>query len=264
MSERKSDTLNATLVERKELTPELLQLFIRPDAPPAKFIPGQYVAIGLPGSAPRPPGFPEEEIPAEPGKMIKLAYSIGSSPDDPSVLEFYLAVLPQGALTSRIVSLKPGDRLFMAPKVTGTFTLEGVPEDHNLMLVSTGTGIAPYISMLRSKNTWTPGRKISIVHGVRYESDLAYKEELSELANSHSSFSYYNIVSRPGAEWRGEKGYVQRYFQEERILLDPGRDHVYLCGNPGMIDQMEEWLLSKGYKEHSRKQPGNLHLERYW
>lgn len=256
--------LNATLVDRIDVTPDLARLFVKPDAPHAPFHPGQYVALGLPGRAPRPARFPNEiEVP-DPDKIIKRAYSIGSSPSEPSVLEFYIALLPSGALTSRLAALKSGDRLFTAPKITGTFTLDSVPEDANLVLVSTGTGIAPYLSMIRTPGTWKPNRLITILHGVRYESDLGYRDELESLRSRTPDFRYHSIVSRPSSSWGGNKGYVQNFFNDGTVALNPGRDHVFLCGNPAMIDDVEKLLAVRGYRVHSKKEPGNLHLERYW
>ncbi len=256
-------SLNATVVDRIDVTPELIRLFVKADVPNSKFQPGQYVALALPGSAERPAHYPAEENVPPADKLIKRAYSIGSSPDSSGVLEFYIALLPQGALTARLASLRAGDRIFMAPKITGTFTLEGTPGESNLVFVATGTGIAPFMSMIRTPATWTAGRQITLVHGVRYESDLAYREEVLERARS-ASLSYFGIVSRAGNEWQGRRGHVQSLFKDGTIPLDPQRDHVFLCGNPAMIDEMETLLLSQGYREHSRKSPGNLHLEKYW
>ncbi len=259
--------LNATLVKRIDVTKELVRFIIKPDAPFKEFQPGQYVAIGLLGSAPRPAEFPPEKEASAPDKIIKRAYSIGSSPLEYGVLEFYIAIVPDGALTSRLVLLKEGDRLFCAPKITGTFTLESVPEKTNLVLVSTGTGIAPFMSMLRTPTTWTEGRKISILHGVRFPKDLGYREELTAYAeNNPGKFSYHPVVSRDdGTPWTGTKGHVQKLFTEGSLHLDPAVDHVFLCGNPAMIDEVEKLLVGKGYVEHTRKNPtGSLHLERYW
>lgn len=255
--------LNATVAQRIEVTPELVIIRVKPDAPISEFHPGQYVALGLFPESARPAHFPpEKEVPAA-GKLIKRAYSIGSSPEIRDYLEFYIAIVPDGALTSRLALAKEGDRVFIAPKITGTFTLHDVPADANLVLVSTGTGIAPFMSMLRTPSTWKVGRKISVIHGVRYPKDLAYREELNELG-SGGALAYHPIVSREDPEWKGERGHLQKLFERGVIKLDPAKDHVFLCGNPAMIDEMEKLLLSQGYVVHSRKTPGNLHLEKYW
>lgn len=257
--------LNATLVKRVNITDELALFYVKPDKEFPDFLPGQYVALGLPGAAPRPPQFPAEREVHAPDKLIKRAYSIGSAPHEKEYLEFYIAIVPDGGLTSRLALLKEGDRLHAAPKITGTFTLKEIPEEKNLIMVSTGTGIAPYMSMLRTPSTWARRDRIVLVHGVRYSKDLCYRDELMQLADQRPGFSYLAIVSREDPGWTGKKGRIQRLFEDKTILLTPTRDHVFLCGNPAMIDEMERLLVeSNGYSVHSKKNPGNLHLERYW
>lgn len=255
--------LNATVVNRIDLTPELLILQVKPEGEIPQFSPGQYVALGLYSDATRPGHFPPEREPQAAGKLIKRAYSIGSSPDTRGYLEFYIAVVPDGSLTSRVAMLKSGDKIFMAPKITGTFTLHDVPASSNLVLVSTGTGIAPFMSMLRTPSTWTAERTITVVHGVRYPKDLAYRDELASFSASHN-LKYFPIVSREDPSWTGERGHLQKLFHTKMIALDPIKDHVFLCGNPAMIEEMEQLLIGQGYVVHSKKTPGSLHVEKYW
>ena len=151
--------LNATVVGRVEITPELFIIHVKPDGGVADFHPGQYVALALPGSALRPAHLPGDREPQDGEKLIKRAYSIGSSPIVKDYLEFYIAVVPEGALTPRLSLPKVGERIWMAPKITGTFTAHGIPPEHNLVLLSTGTGIAPFMSMIRTPTLWTEGRK---------------------------------------------------------------------------------------------------------
>lgn len=260
-----SDQFNAEIVSKFKVTEELVILRVKPNFPIQDFQPGQYTTLALPGGALRPQHFPAEKDPPDPTKLVKRVYSIGSSPVMKEYLEFYIAILPQGLLTSRLALLEEGSKVYMAPKITGTFTLQGVPDDHNLVMVATGTGIAPFISMLRTPSVWTPGRKIKLLHGVRHIPDLAYREELLDLASKNPNFKYCATVSRDAPlENEIRKGYVQNFFESGETLLKPEVDHVFMCGNPGMIDDMERLLLSQGYTEHSRKNPGNMHLERYW
>lgn len=256
--------LNSTVVDRIDVTQELMVLRVKPDAGVPQFIPGQYVALGLPGAAPRYEGaLAEPEVPA-PDKLIKRAYSIGSSPDQREYLEFYVAVVPTGLLTSRLASVKVGDRIFCQPKVTGTFTLEGVPENKNLVLISTGTGLAPFMSMVRTLSTWEAQRRVTVIHGVRYPEDFAYAEELRQLEASGRGLHYLPIASRAAESWIGRKGRVQALFDEGLVQLNPASDHVFLCGNPAMIDELEGRLTGSGFSVHSKKTPGNLHIEKYW
>jgi ferredoxin--NADP+ reductase len=252
------DELNATVIKRIDHAPGLVTFGIRPDGGFKPFEPGQYMALGLVGQELKPTG----EL--SPPKIIKRSYSIASAPEQSDALEFYIAILPDGALTSNMQDLKEGDRIYAAPKIVGTFTLKDVPSDHNLILVATGTGLAPFLSMVRSPKVWTEGRFITIIHGVRYEHDLAYTEELQDLAEERSNFRFFQIVSRAKPEWHGSRGYVQSFFSDTKVTTDPARDHVFLCGNPAMIDDVTKLLTGQGYIVHERKNPGSLHVEKYW
>ena len=254
---------NATILKKTEITPDLFIMAVKPDDGVPNFLPGQFVALGLPGSAPRPENFPPERAATTPDKIIKRVYSIGSSPLQRDALEFYIAVVPDGALTSRLVLPKEGERVFVAAKVTGTFTLEQVPDDQTLVFVATGTGLAPFISMIRTPQTWKPGRTVTLLHGVRYAADLAYRQELSDFKPDNGRFIYHPVVSRD-PEFPGFHGHVQKLFEEGVVTLNPERDHLFLCGNPGMVESMEKFAVERGYKEHSKKSPGNLHVEKYW
>jgi ferredoxin--NADP+ reductase len=256
---------NATIIKKIEVTPELLIIRVKPDAGVPDFQSGQYVALGLMGSVSRLPDAPPEKSENPSDKIIKRAYSIGSSPECKEYLEFYIAVVADGSLTSRLVTLNEGDRLFCAPKITGTFTLSDVPSEKNLVLVSTGTGLAPFISMLKTPSTWNENRKISLLHGVRYSKDLAYKDELETFVRENPNFSYYPVVSRETpTNNEFTKGYVQHLFSDGTLKLDSTKDHIFLCGNPAMIEDVEKMLVQQSFIVHSKKTPGNLHLEKYW
>jgi ferredoxin--NADP+ reductase len=257
--------LNATITKRIDITDELIVIHVKPDAGVPEYKSGQYVALGLMGSAPRPEGYPAEREEQSPEKLIKRAYSIGSSPSNRETLEFYIAVVKDGALSSRLSLLKEGDRVFAAPKITGTFTLDHVPANENLYLLATGTGLAPFLSMIRTESTWSEGRSICIVHGVRYPADLGYRSELEMFVKERPNFRYVPIVSRAGDEWDGARGHIQSLFDSGKLALDAAKDHVFLCGNPAMINDMESRLAALGYSEHNKKNPsGKLHVEKYW
>jgi ferredoxin--NADP+ reductase len=256
--------LNSTLVGRIDITPDLVILQVKPDGGVPNFLPGQYVALGLPGSAPRVEGTTAEPEAPTADKIIKRAYSIGSSPEQKDFLEFYIAVVPDGSLTPRLAALNPGDRLFSQPKVTGTFTLDGVSVDRNLVLVATGTGLAPFMSMVRTSTTWESDREITVVHGVRYPSDFAYADELELFRAAGKKFNYLPIASRAGGDFTGRKGRIQKLFESGELEPNPATDSVFLCGNPAMTEDMEKHLVERGFTVHSKKSPGTLHVEKYW
>jgi ferredoxin--NADP+ reductase len=248
--------LNSTVIEKHPLTDELFFLNILPDSGVPDFIPGQYVAIGLPD---------REE------KIIKRAYSIGSSPNDKRFLQFYIARVGEGELTPKLASLKEGDRLYVAPKITGNFTLKHLKSDAPITFIATGTGIAPFISMLRSLREENLHRKITLIHGVRHLGDLAYREELIEYNSFNPTFRYLAAISREDVSkcdiFKGlYRGRVPTLFHEGIVGLSlAAEDQVMLCGNPSMIDEMEEYLCGKGFSVYSKRNPlGNIHFERYW
>jgi ferredoxin--NADP+ reductase len=244
---------NATIVKKIHLTDDLLILRVLPDDGAHQFTPGQYVALGLIVFS------TENGTP----KLIKRAYSIGSSPDERGFLEFYIAIVADGALTQSIRNLREGNRLFCAPKITGHFTLEPIPSEANLILISTGTGIAPFVSMITTASTWQYKRQITMIHGVRFLRDLGYRAEIEALQKSHPSLHYFPVVSREDSP-STYRGYVQDLIKSNTISVDPISDHVLLCGNPAMITDVETLLVARSFIVHSKKTPGNLHHEKYW
>jgi ferredoxin--NADP+ reductase len=266
--------LNAVVTQRIEVAPDLVVMRVAPvgwELPPFK--PGQFAVLGLPGSAPRHASGDAEDPAADPDRLIRRSYSIASSSLSREYLEFFVTLVHSGALTPRLFALRPGDRLWLGPKITGSFTLDQVPDDKNLALVATGTGLAPYMSMLRTElPTWRERRALVLL-GARHSWDLGYREELEMLDKVAPAFSFVPTVSRPQEEfhpWRGASGYVQNLWTggiaKERWGFAPSPDdtHVLLCGNPKMIEDMAEILVGEGFKEHKKRDPGQIHMEKYW
>lgn len=282
--------LNATVTENRCLSPGLFLLRVLPDAPIPDFKPGQYVALGLPCvektsvekasveiATPPEEGMAEENKEkkiedisprtlVKRGTLVKRAYSIASSPSDKGGLEFYIARVNEGELSPNLTDLNKGDRVFVQKKYVGTFTTCDVPDGKNLVFIATGTGIAPFMSMLRAPELLQRFGRVTILHGVRYAQDLAYRDEITELIESRGyNLRYYAAVSRDaGSEGNIRKGYVQSFLEDELVSLERAADHVFLCGNPGMIKAVVGLLSLQGFREHTRKSPGNLHLENYW
>lgn len=259
--------LNGTITKRELITPDLMIFGVKPDAGVPDFKPGQYVVLGLPGDAPRFPGLAPEKEPQSGDKLVKRAYSIGSSPTDKSGLEFFIAIVADGSLTPRLLVPAVGERVHVGPKITGTFTLDDSKPEDDLIFVATGTGLAPFISMARTPKTIIPGRKITVIHGVRYPSDFAYAEELRDYERKNpDGFKYLPIASRAEVSYEGVKGRVQKVFQDGLVTPDSARSRVYLCGNPAMIEEMERYLGGLGFSvHHAKKNPqGRLHVEKYW
>ncbi len=270
--------LNATLTERSDLHHGLLIIRVQPDFALPPFRPGQYAVLGVPASSPRSPLADGENGDSSPGgdgqpdKLIKRAYSIASSSRQGEYLEFFVALVRSGALTPRLFALKPGDRVFLGPKIVGMFTLDDVPRGHDILMIATGTGLAPYISMLRSAYDFEAGHRTVVVHAARNSWDLGYRSELEALAARWPNLHYLPIISDPEREpaWRGRTGLVYEYFDDgtiERLLgrpVAPGRLGCFLCGNPLMITGMLARLEGLGFRKHSRKEPGDIFVEEFW
>ena len=266
--------LNAIVAQRVEVSPGLAILRIVPDGwQLPEFKAGQYAVIGLPGSAPRAQFSDVEEEARDPDKLIKRAYSIASSSVAMEYLELYVVLVNSGALTPRLFALDNGDRLWLSPKIKGVFTLDEVPADQHVVLVSTGTGLAPYMSMLRTHLACGGERRFAVLHGARHSWDLGYRSELATLERMCPNFTYIPSISRPAEEhvsWQGESGYIQDLWSSGKLAEawgfapTPADTHVFLCGNPSMVETMEDLLATQDFKLHSRHEPGQVHVEKYW
>ncbi|MHC4470340.1 MAG: ferredoxin--NADP reductase [Planctomycetota bacterium] len=269
--------LNATVTRRWDITPVLAIFRVESDGDLFDFTAGQYCVLGLPPTFPRIPEAEPEE-PRDPKKkerLIRRAYSIASSSRQREYLEFYVALVTSGALTPRLWALEPGDRIWVGPKATGLFTLDQVPEEAPLYLLATGTGLAPYMSMLGAELADPEcTRPVVIAHGARYSSDLGYRAELEVYGRKNESFTYIPSITRPAEDpdWCGETGYVQAQVADGRlerlsgVPLDPTGTHVFLCGHPSMIEAATEILVVRGFTEWSKREnpEGTIHTEKYW
>ncbi|MGZ6274126.1 MAG: ferredoxin--NADP reductase [Candidatus Limnocylindrales bacterium] len=208
---------------------------------------------------------------AEPDRMIRRAYSIASESRPDEYLEFYLTVVMSGELTPRLFNLKIRDRLYVGPKAVGVFTLDKAPNKHILM-VGTGTGLAPYMSMLRSELVCNGPRQFVVVHGARYSWDLGYRTELTGLSRHCHNFHYLPVITRPQEDptWRGRSGYLQNVIasdaveHETGLELTPENFDIFLCGNPGMIETIIGWAEGRGFTRDKGHDHGTLHVEEYW
>ena len=266
--------LNARVAQRIEVTPELMILTVVPDGwKLPQFKAGQFAVLGLPGSAPRHPLCDPDESTPDPDALIRRAYSVASSPEERGHLEFYITLIRSGALTPRLWVLNPGDPLWLGGKFSGLFTLDEVPDAGNIVLIATGTGLAPYMSMVRSFLLNESQRRVAVLHGARHSWDLGYRSELLTLQRLFENFDYVPTISRPDEEplpWGGASGYVQELWRTGRIAdlwgfpAEPGNTHVFLCGNPSMVEQAMKLLEAEGFREHTRPEPGQIHVEKYW
>lgn len=268
------DPCNATVTSWQDLNEELSVFRLTPDTGKVeRFEPGQFATLGLPRHL-QPLAADENYPPDDPRwkKLWRRAYSIASSPNDNDHLEFYVVRVNEGKLTPKLWRLKEGGRVWLDPHIKGEFTLHGVPEGKDLVMVATGTGLAPYISMLKTYRGTGRWRRFVLIHGVRLCRDLGYVEELERIAAEDPSFVFIPSCTREpeGSDWKGVRGRVTHLFEPATFekaagfALRAGEAHVFLCGNPDMLNQVEAMLHGQGLVTQTRKQPGDIHLERYW
>jgi ferredoxin--NADP+ reductase len=250
-----SKWVQGTVAGKRRWTDRLYSL--RVDAPAVTFVAGQFGRLALPA----PPGSPEE--------MVGRPYSFVNSPAE-GPHEFYFIVVPGGPLTARLAALEPGDPVFLLPRANGFFSISEVPPAEVLWCLATGTGIGPFLSMLRTDEPWVKFRRIVLVHAVRFAEELAYSDVIAAIAAAHpESFTAISVVSRedhPGA-LRGRIPDLIRDGSLERragLTLVPDTAQAMLCGNPAMVEDTQRVLEERGMRRHRRKQPGHVTVETYW
>src|SRR5687767_3373368 len=165
----------ARVVENRQWTEALFSL--RVEGPRPAFEAGQFVRIALDVG----------------GERVARPFSFVNPPADPT-LEFYGIVVPEGPLSPRLAALKPGDSLYVARNPAGFLVLSELPDAESLWLISTGTGIAPFLSMLRTETPWKRYRNVVLVHAVRHARELVYREEIESL-KSRKDLKYVTFVS---------------------------------------------------------------------
>jgi ferredoxin--NADP+ reductase len=266
--------LNAVVTLVNRISPWLMVLQVVPDGWTfPEFNAGQYVTLGLFGSASRCDLAGPEPVPADPHKLIRRAYCIASSPANHESLEFFIHLVPHGPLSPRLFALQIGERICLSDHITGAFTFDHVPVEANVVLIATGTGLAPYVSMLSTHLRFGTQRRVAILHGARNSWDLGYRSILMTMHHLRSNMIYVPVISRPADEpvpWPRAIGHVQDVWHGPVLAQAWGsrpapRDtHVFLCGSPHMIDDMAALLSGEGFREYTADVPGQTHVERYW
>ena len=250
-----SKWVQGKLVGKKRWTDRLVSIEIA--APEVTFVAGQFARLGLPA----PPGSKEE--------IIGRPYSFVNPPGVPQH-EFFFNVLPEGPLSPRLAVLEADDPVFMLPNANGFFTMAEVPEAEALWCISTGTGIGPFLSILRTAAPWEKFTRVVLVHAVRVAADLAYRDVIDGVVHQHhGAFTYVPVVSRE-AHPDALPGRIPALIPDGRLesragqALTASSAHVMLCGNPAMVDDVQAVLAKRGMKRHRRREPGQITLETYW
>jgi ferredoxin-NADP reductase len=244
-----AEKYNATLVKREDDTDSLARVWVRPDGDVTPFVPGQYMTIGV---------YADE-------KLYQRPYSVASAPvaSAEEGYEFYVRLVPILRFTTLLWRLPVGHQMRMiGPK--GRFMLEP-DDDRTHLFVSTGTGIAPFVSMSRQLLAEGKPRKTVMLHGCSYQDEMGYSELLKGWEQDGTyPMTYVPAISRAdhprNKGWTGYTGRAEHVVRDvcENEGLDPDDTVVYLCGNPEMIINVESELLDADYPEFHVKK------ELYW
>jgi ferredoxin--NADP+ reductase len=245
---------HVTVAQRVAWSPGLVSLVFDAELDP--FRPGQFIDVAVD---------PADRDGARPSR----SYSLASAPGEPP--ELFVSLVPGGEITPRLCAAQPGDRLWLRWPAAGVFTLDRLPDARVLWLIATGTGLSPYLSMLRSDTDWRRFERVIVVRGARSAAELAYQDELTRLADaSGGRITPIDVVSRdpaaPGA-LHGRVTTVHASGELEARAREPLTSpdgQVMLCGNPAMVDEMRARLEAAGLERNSPKRPGHFTVEAYW
>jgi ferredoxin--NADP+ reductase len=207
------------------------------------------------------------------GKPLLRAYSI-ASPNYEEHLEFLSIKVEEGPLTSHLQHIQVGDTIVVGKKPTGTLLIDYLTPAKRLYLLSTGTGLAPFLSIIRDPETYEKFETVVVVHGVRQVDELAYHELIVDHLPQHEflgdmigqQLRYYPTVTR---ETYRNMGRVTALIESGKLFTDlalppmnPAEDRVMLCGSPGMLNDLKHMLETQGFAEGNTSTPGDFVIER--
>lgn len=258
-----------TVLSVHRWTDALLSFRISRDAA-FRFTPGHYARLGLA---------------AADGTLVWRPFSMVSAADAPE-LEFIATLVPDGEFSALLARIEPGSRMLVDKASFGFLTADRVAPGTDLWMLASGTGLGPFVSMLRSADVWTQFRTLTVVHSVRYAHDLAYRVELEALVRAPAASAralngatpgaaclaalrYVPVVTRetvPGALGQRipqliESGQLQ---QAVGLPLDPQPSRVLVCGNPDMNAELRRLLTARGFRTPRRGLAGQMAFENYW
>ena len=237
----------ATITKRIEITDDLWLTRVDP-GPQFSFTAGQYATLGVPSAA---------------GRLVERAYSIVSSPRERE-LEFFFELVPGGELTPLLRRLSTGDTMTIRPRAKGRFVLDRTSGRTNHLLLCTVTGVAPFVSYVRTlKQEWDEGafkgeHRLFLIQGASRTIEFAYREEIERVAQAVPWLTYVPTISRPWDEpaWQGETGRVDDVIREyaDRWSLAARDTTAYLCGHPEMIAHGKAILHRHGWDKEALKE----------
>ncbi|RYX93263.1 MAG: ferredoxin--NADP reductase [Bradyrhizobiaceae bacterium] len=207
------------------------------------------------------------------GKPLLRAYSMASANHEDE-LEFFSIKVPDGPLTSRLQKIKEGDTILIGRKAVGTLITDNLLPGKRLLMLSTGTGLAPFASLIKDPDVYERYEHVVLVHGCRQVSELAYGERLvAKLAEDElfgelmkDKFTYYPTVTREPFRNRGritdliESGQIFKDIGQDPLSIET--DRIMLCGSPNMLEDLKVMFEKRGFQEGSGTSPGHFVIEK--
>jgi ferredoxin--NADP+ reductase len=228
-------------------------LSLKVETEPLQFEAGQFTKLALPIE----------------GRMVARAYSFVNAPGE-QPCEFYYVIVPEGPLTTRLARLKAGETVWLSPRPAGFLVLSEVPDAENLWLLATGTGIAPFLSILKSETAWSRFQRIVLVQGVRHAKELAYRDLIGRLEREHAG-RFVSVEFISGEQAHGAlAGRIPQAILDGRLeaaagtALSAAASQVMICGNPAMVTDTVQALARRSMKKHRRRSPGHITAENFW
>ena len=242
--------LEGKVVENRRLNDYLTSLII--DVQLNGYEAGQFVRVGLPDG----------------DTVLARPYSLVNTPQE-SHLEVYFNIVEEGPLSPRLFDLKSGDDVLVSDNPSGFLTISEIPQCNHLWMIATGTGIGPFLAILKSEAAWEKFKKIMLCYSVSYAHELAYQDTIGQIAETHGDqFCYLPIVTReklPGTLGRRVPAVMQDGSLEQKagIIINAKDSHVMMCGSSDMITDVSAELVSREMKKHRRRDPGHFTTEKY-
>ena len=227
--------------------------------PNFRFTPGHYARLGLQSAK---------------DNVVWRPFSVVSSTVD-GYLEFFAVIVPNGEFSVPLSNIREGDTIQVDKTSYGFMTIDGFAPGKDLWLLATGTGLGPFLSILRDSATWNAYENIVLVHSVRYAVELAYRDEIMAIIQEHTlgtlpaRLRYIPVVTRElwlDMLWARIPQLIEdgRLEQTANLKLDLNRSRIMVCGNPEMIRELRGLFIAKDFQTNRRAAPGQLAFENYW
>ncbi len=242
--------LEGKVVENRRLNDYLTSLII--DVELNGYEAGQFVRVGLPDG----------------DSVLARPYSLVNTPQE-NHLEVYFNIVEEGPLSPRLFDLKAGDDVLISDNPSGFLTVSEIPQCKHLWMIATGTGIGPFLAILKSSAAWDKFEKILLCYSVSYAEELAYQDTIGKIDETRGDqFCYLPIVTREKLAGSLDKRvpFVMQdgsLEQKAGVSINAENSHVMMCGSSDMITDVSAELVSREMKKHRRRDPGHFTTEKY-